>query len=173
MKDSWKDFGTHSILIGKLCWYTSKTCIYLHIMNSKQDHSRFQLYTLSLHHNHPLRTILCRHSSIRSKVSDLLLNTKGLELEKIKESPKISCMVTPIMYLNSFICSRSFFFLLLSSFPPLLSSPRSSLPLPASCLSSKAWLPPLLQVTTLMNKVKKVLGIYRVKRLRKKVAVIH
>ena len=32
---------------------------------------------------------------------------------------------------------------------------------------------PLLQVTTLMNKVKKVLGIYRVKRLVKKVAVIH
>ena len=37
----------------------------------------------------------------------------------------------------------------------------------------KACKPPLLQVTTLMNKVKKVLGIYRVKRLRKKVAVIH
>ena len=38
---------------------------------------------------------------------------------------------------------------------------------------TKACKPPLLQVTTLMNKVKKVLGIYRVKRLVKKVAVIH
>ena len=37
----------------------------------------------------------------------------------------------------------------------------------------KACKPPLLQVTTLMNKVKKVLGITRVKRLGKKVAVIH
>ena len=40
-------------------------------------------------------------------------------------------------------------------------------------ISSKARKPPLLQVTTLMNKVKKVLGITRVKRLWKKVAVIH
>ena len=40
-------------------------------------------------------------------------------------------------------------------------------------LRIKARKPPLLQVMTLMNKVKKDLGITRVKRLGEKVAVIH
>ena len=42
-----------------------------------------------------------------------------------------------------------------------------------SRVTTKACKLPLLQVTTLINKVKKVLGIIRVKRLRKKVTVIN
>ena len=44
---------------------------------------------------------------------------------------------------------------------------------PRPTILTKARKPPLLQVIIDMNKVKKVLGINRVKRLGKKVTVIH
>ena len=55
-----------------------------------------------------------------------------------------------------------------------ISSPPHTLRCGTSCSEVvKARKPPFLQVTTLMNKVKKVLGITRVKQLGGKVAIIH
>ena len=55
-----------------------------------------------------------------------------------------------------------------------ISSPPHTLRFGTSCsVVVKARKPSLLQVTTLMNKVKKVLGITRVKQLVKKIKIIH